>query len=240
MDHINNVIKILVTSKTLKDAIPYVRRLALLETILQTNNIEFANNVFLENLLSSPYIPDEHKNNLAELVFSSQWTLLFHMLKCDNYLDEININKFRSFQQMVITIFTKSKKIARITNDKRMQLGRGILCQTSIEGLKELALRSLETSEVFDNDARNLVANDIIDNRYDLLLLPDRFDCEDYQRKNDDDLEECPICLGLNRLDTKLPCGHKFCRSCIESWGQQNTQCPMCRADFNISQISNI
>ena len=86
MDHINNVIKILVTSKTLKDAIPYVRRLALLETILQTNNIEFANNVFLENLLSSPYIPDEHKNNLAELVFSSQWTLLFHMLKCDNYI----------------------------------------------------------------------------------------------------------------------------------------------------------
>lgn len=43
----------------------------------------------------------------------------------------------------------------------------------------------------------------------------------------------CSICLNeIVGVMTKLPCGHKFCESCINRWRltQKNACCPMCRA----------
>ena len=243
--NIDHFVKILESSNYLNTKIPYVRKLSLIETLKSVSNTDQANNIFLENLCTSPYIQDEHKYNFADLVLSEQWSTLYNLLDCvDNNISNDTIGSFR---EMVITIFTKSKKIAVINEERKRQLGIAILAQTSIDSLKTLAFTALETSEAFDNDTREIIANDIIDNRYDLLLLPNRFDCEEIPRNtheqinnNTNELDECPICLGANEVDTKLPCNHLFCRSCIESWSNQNNECPLCRRTFLLNQLESI
>jgi hypothetical protein len=88
------------------------------------------------------------------------------------------VESFRTHRDMVLACFSRSRKIAGLPVERRRMLGAAILAQTSIEGLRALALRTLETSQAFDGLARDLVANDIFDNRFDRLLLPDRFDCD--------------------------------------------------------------
>lgn len=41
----------------------------------------------------------------------------------------------------------------------------------------------------------------------------------------------CPICMcDIDKKDC-LPCGHSFCGECISRWLENNSQCPMCRAN---------
>lgn len=242
---IENLIFILKTSKVLRIKLPHVRRLALLETIKKATDIEQVINIFLENLSTSPYIENDDKTNLAELVFTQNWSSLISLLECNN--NNLKQNKLREFRIMVTTIFCKSKKIVQLEPLRRNLLGKAILHQTSIEGLKNLAFNSLQESQVFSNETKNLIANDIIDNRYDLLLLPNRFDCEelprtDYQNQINSDLDDCPICLGQNVINTKLPCNHAFCNSCIQNWSEQNNNpsCPICRRNYYINQFQYI
>ena len=48
---------------------------------------------------------------------------------------------------------------------------------------------------------------------------------------------ECPVCMvefdkgSRNTVTTE--CGHKFHYSCLFKWNQDNTNCPMCRTDFD-------
>ncbi|XP_071332371.1 E3 ubiquitin-protein ligase TRIM68-like [Trachinotus anak] len=44
----------------------------------------------------------------------------------------------------------------------------------------------------------------------------------------------CPICLDLLNLPVSTPCGHNFCRDCIQGyWQSANlSQCPMCKQKF--------
>ncbi|XP_072501841.1 E3 ubiquitin-protein ligase TRIM65 [Notamacropus eugenii] len=43
----------------------------------------------------------------------------------------------------------------------------------------------------------------------------------------------CAICLELYREAVTLPCGHNFCRACIEDyWRRQEVDCPQCRTPF--------
>lgn len=45
----------------------------------------------------------------------------------------------------------------------------------------------------------------------------------------------CPICTNLLRSPTTIPCGHNFCRDCIEGcWGaeQRDVSCPECLQTF--------
>ena len=62
--------------------------------------------------------------------------------------------------------------------------------------------------------------------------------------------DECPVCLGAP-VDTRLPCGHAFCGSCIADWAQQQSRgralgrrsaatCPTCRAPFRTYQAARI
>lgn len=30
-----------------------------------------------------------------------------------------------------------------------------------------------------------------------------------------------------------LPCGHEFCKGCIDTWRKQNNSCPLCRKTFS-------
>ncbi|XP_036609365.1 tripartite motif-containing protein 65 isoform X2 [Trichosurus vulpecula] len=43
----------------------------------------------------------------------------------------------------------------------------------------------------------------------------------------------CAICLELYREAVTLPCGHNFCRACIEDhWRRHEVNCPQCRTPF--------
>ncbi|CAK9088270.1 unnamed protein product [Durusdinium trenchii] len=40
----------------------------------------------------------------------------------------------------------------------------------------------------------------------------------------------CPICCGpLRHCVALVPCGHAFCKTCVQVWLQQSPSCPTCR-----------
>ncbi len=180
------MLRLLNTSAMLQQAIPKVRCLALSETIRHAPTEEDALGFLLTALSDSPYIPDERKDPLANLVYEDDWTELFSTLGCSEagsgYARGLG-TEFQQYREMVVSIFSRSRKINQLPDSRKIALGAAIhLCSTK-ESLKHLAIRSLETTTAFDDMSRNMVANDIFDDRYDLLLLPDRFDCEELQRR---------------------------------------------------------
>ncbi|CAL9697631.1 unnamed protein product [Knipowitschia caucasica] len=43
----------------------------------------------------------------------------------------------------------------------------------------------------------------------------------------------CAICLELQEEPVTLPCGHNYCRVCVQRhWDQQEQSCPQCRRIF--------
>ena len=234
----NSLIILLKTSTYLLTVIPFVRRVALEET-LRNRNYDNGIQIFLENISDSPYIPNSQKQQFANLVFEQKWVELKQILQCVSHPD-ILANR-NSFQRMVLSIFSKSKKIAELNIERRTQIGQAILQTDSEEQLKELAITSLESSETMDEFRRTRIANAIFDKRYDLLLLQDYFDCDEIPRKItqhlpeqvaqplEEEEEECPVCLGTYPVDCQLSCRHKFCHRCINSWSHRQHSCPLCR-----------
>ena len=90
--------------------------------------------------------------------------------------------RFSRFRDMVVLIFTRSRKVQQLSEERRRQIGEAIHSCSTTEGILEIALVSLRQSTLFDDHARSMIANDIFDGRYDLLLLPDRFDCDELPR----------------------------------------------------------
>ena len=251
MDQGGNLLSCLLkTSAYLRRAIPLVRRRALEET-LRNSNYKTGIDILLENISGSPYIPDSQKEDLANLLLEQQWTQLKEILQCIE-MDDVPIDT-SSFQKMVLAIFLKSKKIGQLPLERKVRIGEAILQSNSVEYLKELAISSLESSETMDEPRRERIANAIFDERYDLLLLPDYFDCDEVPRKRtvhsqeqsspsipEEQEQECPICLGTNPVDSQLSCGHQFCHSCLNSWSQRQNTCPLCRRQVSWEQISHL
>jgi hypothetical protein len=228
----------------LRRSLPEVRILCLLNT-LQRLDRDTAVTAFLENMASSPYIPPERKDALAMLVLTNQWEALQQAIGCEADEGETD-GDFLLFRKMVIAVFSRSKVVAKIPEERRRTLGAAIHSQHSIEGLKELAIQALTTSTEFTGEMRDNVANDIFDDRYDRLLLADRFDCEEVTRIGishagvetpEESVQECPVCLGVAVVDVTLPCQHQFCSDCIREWASRAPTCPMCRQGFPISII---
>jgi hypothetical protein len=216
-----------------------------------------AKQMVIENMAGSPYIADEVKNKLVDLVLLERWAELRRLLRCDAP-PHMNVpTDFQMFRAMVVQMFTRSRKIQALPAARRYQLGSAIHSLTTIEELKEFAIHSLEQSQVLTDQDRQQIANDLLDNRYDLLLLPDRFDCDDKPRQRpeaqpgrpqgaEEDDDECPVCLGTNVVDRKLRCGHGICHSCLDQWAAQSRRsqtqfsCPMCRAPCCPSEARGI
>jgi hypothetical protein len=286
VDGRTRVLNILLTSRVLRAALPDVRRRVLAESVRGATTVEVAMDILLENVASSPYLPQERKDPLAELAMTHQFDALAAVLQCDETLAPVASpeEEFRALRQMVVAVFTRSRKMQGLPAAKRHQLGAAICTQQTADDIKMLALSALQTSQAFDGVARDMVANDILDCRYDRLLLPDRFDCDEEPRRGDgrgrreagggaqatvpsapppsaaagtaaaaaaaaaaptEEAQECPVCLGTTPISAQLPCGHQFCRGCIEDWaqrcpaGQDRAGCPLCRAPFSAADISD-
>jgi hypothetical protein len=47
-------------------------------------------------------------------------------------------------------------------------------------------------------------------------------------------IPECPICIKYNYTPYSIdPCGHNFCKNCIQEWYNINKTCPNCREPIN-------
>lgn len=49
------------------------------------------------------------------------------------------------------------------------------------------------------------------------------------KKHNSYDTGICPICMEADTQRESLYCGHFFCPSCIASWQEKSTKCPVCR-----------
>eukprot|EP00746_Dinoflagellata_sp_MGD_P000166 gnl/MRDRNA2_/MRDRNA2_100293_c0_seq1.p1 gnl/MRDRNA2_/MRDRNA2_100293_c0~~gnl/MRDRNA2_/MRDRNA2_100293_c0_seq1.p1 ORF type:complete len:305 (+),score=38.08 gnl/MRDRNA2_/MRDRNA2_100293_c0_seq1:87-1001(+) len=259
--HILMLMEMLQTSSILRSVIPSVRQMALFESLRMCSTFEAAKQLVIENMAGSPYIPDELKNKLVDLVLLEQWEELQEILQCQraahmstptDFQRHALPTNFQMFRAMVVQMFSRSRKIKALPEARRFQLGSTMHSITTIEGLKEFAFHSLEQARTLTAQDRQRIANDLLDNRYDLLLLPDRFDCDEKPRQRPEaqpgrqqgaeaDDDECPICLGTNVVDRELQCGHRICGCCLDQWvsrsGGSQFSCPMCRTPCSRSQV---
>jgi len=253
-----DIIQILEQSTLLHTLLPRCRRLALIETIRGTPTLEFALEILTDNLSSSPYIPHASKDRIANLAFNGQFDTLREQMKCslDSENDSAQSRGYtsdgglESYRAMVVSMFSRSRKIAEASAERRRKIGHLINRASSKDQLVHLAIESLETSRVFTAEARERIANDLFDERYDLLLLPNRFDCEEVPRliQAPEELdailadEECPLCLGTCRVEKQTPCRHRFCRKCLEDWARtadnETFDCPVCCAPIPTESLS--
>ena len=158
------LLNILLTSRVLRAALPDVRRRALAESVREAATAEAAIDILLENVASSPYLPQERKDPLAELAMTHQFDALAAALQCDQALSPgptSTEEEFRAIRDMVVAVFTRSRKMAALPAARRRELGAAIHAQTTAESIKMLALSALETSQAFDGAARDMVANDV-------------------------------------------------------------------------------
>lgn len=171
----------------------------------------------------------------------------------------------RSFRDMVIAMLSTSRKIASLDINRRRGISKLVHSATSISEMIRVALSFLNTSVIFpetstggpgrgtapaadgggETSQRSEVEYHILKGRFDLLLLPEYFDCEEKQRRqnsisstsilsinsngegaegaggasdsNDYD-DECTICLGEFETAITLSCNHRFCIECIHKW----------------------
>ena len=156
------------------------------------------------------------------------------------------------FRTMAVEMLSTSKRIAQMDVDRRRKLGREIHSASSVDEIKAIALRYLDTSSIFvdtfvANNQRRGIKKLVAKGRFDSLLLPEYFDCEEVPRRSreytygsveeldeeesNEDEDECVICLGAidHSAMTSLPCNHTFCTVCINSWLENSPTCPTCR-----------
>mmetsp|Transcript_13164 Transcript_13164/g.28896 ORF Transcript_13164/g.28896 Transcript_13164/m.28896 type:complete len:317 (+) Transcript_13164:81-1031(+) len=259
---VDQCIAILKTATHL-NSIPDARKAAIVESLRFLRDIDDDDYqrteerivcIFLDVVSGSPYLTNEQKTGLTELVLHGKWEQLAPKLGCDPHRlqEQLEFNaridaKFDDFQTMVMLLFRTSRKFAILPIERKRQLGGAILASRSNDQLMDLVIRTLPHSLTLDNDARTRVANDVLEGQFHNLLLPDRLDCDETPRQcaatpsahtpsSTEEPEECAICLEeLSENPICLPaCGHSFCRPCLEGWFATYTQqgertCPLCR-----------
>jgi hypothetical protein len=252
------LLQMLRTSPLLQ-AIPDVRRQALRESVRSASSVEAVTEILLANLTGSPYIPDEVKTKLASLVIEQQWGELGATLQWTPEPSAVALGEaaaFDDFRSMVIGVFSRSRRLAVMDYTRRHRLGSAIYQATTRDGLVAIAMGALENAQTLDSAGRERVANDILDGRFDRLLLPDRFDCDErprhHQRDGADGVpmgmppesepDECPVCLGTSLVERRLPCAHTFCDACITQWagGRAAFPCPLCRAETSLASCPRV
>ena len=55
------------------------------------------------------------------------------------------------------------------------------------------------------------------------------------QVEEQEEADECPICLDALDTTATLVCGHIFHRACIDDWATTQATCPCCRVPLEIT-----
>ena len=261
----------MVQTASLLKSIPRARKAAIVESLrfLRTtsdigNPNERLVSIFLDVVSGSPYFTDEQRADLTELVLQQNWQSISRHVGCNNGQLEraIQRNKkrtsqFKDFQKMVLLLFRTSRKFGGLAIDRKRHLGGSILACRTKEQLMDLFIRAISESMALDSNTRMLVANDVFEGQFHLLLLPDRLDCDERPRQysvspsapssfEDDEAEdECAICLeclSSDRISLEV-CSHSFSRPCLEGrFATYHTQarhstCPLCRQEASIPTL---
>jgi hypothetical protein len=257
------------TSKFLLFQLPAVRRLALVETLRAAKSDESVRHIIFGNLSTSPYLSEEQKVELSRL--AREWSEhtsplsggpaqqndeaiiagLQAALKCDRHKLDLLANTpplsaeeaFRQFRFMVVLLFQRSRKLRALPSEIRRDLGRSIHEATSREQLVEIALTGLEGGHAFPTaEGRERVTQDILDERYDLLLLPDRLDCIDRLPRLPVHQSFASLGYALSReLSTRLPAATMV--ALFDGDGEQGEaaeevedECPICLGE-NLASV---
>ena len=294
-------------SKLLRAKLPEVRRLAMIETILdqQVDDKETLA-IVLGNVQTSPYISKEEfqdvvlqvlqsskmplesnvANDMAAMVLDGNWNGFLTLASSEEVKDsfaeqgrrsilrmfslkrrqDASNRRLRDYRNMVVKILSSSRRIATMRATRRRHLGNKIHSARSIDEIKKIAFYHLDTSNIIvEESERQEIRDNVANGRYDLLLLPKFFDCEEIPRSrnaaygnythleaqtqeeeededDDDDENECVICLGAINPDeqTVLSCNHSFCTECIQNWMATSSTCPICRAPLGTQQRRHI
>ena len=176
------------TSELLRKVHPGLRIDAIFETLWYCRDDTSVIQIMLDCITDSPYIPDDKKCFFAELTLTSQFAELSRALKCEELVEQARNpsgldDSFLRFRAMVVLLFTRSRKIQLLPEARKTALGLAFHMATSKEQIHDIALHALTTSTLFDEAGRSTIANNILENRYDLLLLSDCFDCEVIPRR---------------------------------------------------------
>jgi hypothetical protein len=222
--------------------------------------------IVLQNLDTSPYLNEEEfvaavfeqlstiagkdesnesdqriLNNAADAIFVKDWERLLEVardVRWNLIPERTNVVRLCHFRHMVIEMFSRSRQIKENLNDtRRGELGKAIHEGENVDDLIKVAKMFLASSNIFKTDEeRKEVLNLIKKGRFDQLLLPKYFDCEEKDRRiENQEPEECPcvICFddlsAGNKVKRELGCKHVFCRGCIDEWLKDHRECPTCR-----------
>jgi len=162
------------------------RRLALLESCKEASDGRALLDMTMESLMDSEVIDPVQKDSIMNSVMAGDWNTVQQMVSAPaplqpedvTALDDDDQTSFRCFRRMAIAIFHASRKVQQLPLPARRQLGSTILRTNNREELMNLVFTRLQCAVTLDEEAREKIANDVLEGRYYRLLLPDRFDCE--------------------------------------------------------------
>jgi len=238
-------------------------------------------NVVLEVLdfsSSSRFLSAEVSNAMAEAILNRNWEGLLSIASSspdsniEDLLDPSDTSeemRLRNFRDMVIQILLTSRKIGKMSVFSRRRYGDKIHSASSISEIKGILTGIIGRSGFLrlGLEERESVKSHISSGRFDLLLLPKSFDCDEKPRKaarpgmtryGDEEqgqqlgedsygsygeFEECVICLSVIEEEGQmlmLECNHWYCRECISSWVESNPTCPTCRAPVSATLLSSM
>ena len=160
-----------------------------------------------------------------------------------------NSQRLRLFRDMAVSIMSSSKRISAMRRSVRVKLSRKIHSASTEDGITKVALEFLERSDLITDEIRNNIKTAIDGKRFDTLLLPRCFDCDEVPRvcnenEEEDDMigmETCTICFEALLEDeevTTLSCSHRFRTECIREWAVQNPICPTCRRPIQNTNLT--
>lgn len=117
--------------------------------------------------------------------------------------------KFRRYRDMVIAIFSSSRKMTTMVDiDRRRMISQRIHSTdiTTVEELNQIAIELTSSSQIFDTlSGRSDVLNCILEGRFDQLLLPQYFDCDERSRRSASRQDEDYIHPGFNQSPSETP-----------------------------------
>ncbi|PVH17708.1 uncharacterized protein CXQ87_000601 [Candidozyma duobushaemuli] len=65
--------------------------------------------------------------------------------------------------------------------------------------------------------------------RYLSTLIPKNEALKQEAEESTDDSNDCVICQSQIVVGSLTPCGHKFCKACLEEWLKARSSCPICK-----------